>query len=391
MLSPRLTNIAAGTSIPALIASIDRKLMELANDLYNNVVFSLNNQIDSVKINDLLNYKRILRYKYCNPNYASSFTVEMIASKVALYSPYNCSCSNFNIVYNGPGSTTTTTSSSTSSTTTTTTTMTLLSPAGPYGITNTICLVCLGDTTVAGACSTAIAFPRECIPYFYSASCTPLQVGCTLYTDIGLTIPVVGDPNNYCSDGSNSYQINGSGVILSITPCPAPPVRYSHCSSFVIPKIDGTPFTVGAVTVTCTYTGDVTTYPSTWPVVGTLDVFPVGSPWLGMNWNSFSLTFNFSAPVNNINIYQAGGDLNETYKFTTNAGTVSLIGHYLNNTTISGDTIQINAFVTDGSGNSIVEVSNSVPFTTLTISGYTTPGRPTNSWGSLFAICTQIV
>jgi len=84
MLSPRLTNVAASTNIPALLTDIDLKLMELANELYNNVVFSLNNSINSVAINDLLNYKRILRYKYCNSNYASSFTVEMIASRIKL-------------------------------------------------------------------------------------------------------------------------------------------------------------------------------------------------------------------------------------------------------------------------------------------------------------------
>lgn len=84
MLSPRLTNVAASTTIVALLADIDLKLMELANDLYNNVVFSLNRQINSVAINDLLNYKRILRYKYCNVDYASPFTVEMIASRIKL-------------------------------------------------------------------------------------------------------------------------------------------------------------------------------------------------------------------------------------------------------------------------------------------------------------------
>jgi hypothetical protein len=84
MLSPRLTNVEASTTIPALLTDIDCKLTELANELYNNIVFSLNNSINSVAINDLLNYKRILTYKYSNSNYASSFTVEMIASRVKL-------------------------------------------------------------------------------------------------------------------------------------------------------------------------------------------------------------------------------------------------------------------------------------------------------------------
>ena len=84
MLTPRLTNIAACSNIPALMKDIDLKLLELANNLYNNVVFSLNNSINSVAMNDLLNYKRILRYKYCNPDYTSPFTVEMIASRIKL-------------------------------------------------------------------------------------------------------------------------------------------------------------------------------------------------------------------------------------------------------------------------------------------------------------------
>jgi hypothetical protein len=32
----------------------------------------------------LINYRRILAYKYCNPDYAAPFTVNMIASRVKL-------------------------------------------------------------------------------------------------------------------------------------------------------------------------------------------------------------------------------------------------------------------------------------------------------------------
>lgn len=82
MLSPRLTNCIECTTIPALLQDIDLKLTELAKVQYNNIVFSLNHYIPGTVIGDLLNYKRILTYKYCNPDYACKFTVKMIASRV---------------------------------------------------------------------------------------------------------------------------------------------------------------------------------------------------------------------------------------------------------------------------------------------------------------------
>jgi hypothetical protein len=84
MLSPRLTDCINCSNIPSLLSDIDCKLRELANNLYNNTVFSLNREIKGIVIADLLNYKRILTFKWCNPNYASHFTVNMIASKVKL-------------------------------------------------------------------------------------------------------------------------------------------------------------------------------------------------------------------------------------------------------------------------------------------------------------------
>lgn len=84
MLSPRLTNCVDCATIPALLTDIDCKLTDLANNQYNNIVFSLNYPVPGVVIGDLLNYKRILVYKFVNPDYCSQFTVQMIASKVKL-------------------------------------------------------------------------------------------------------------------------------------------------------------------------------------------------------------------------------------------------------------------------------------------------------------------
>lgn len=84
MLSPRLTDCVNCSSISVLLSEIDCRLTELANKEYNNIVFLLNKPVQGIVIGDLLNYKRILTYKFCNDNYASPFTVEMIASQIKL-------------------------------------------------------------------------------------------------------------------------------------------------------------------------------------------------------------------------------------------------------------------------------------------------------------------
>jgi hypothetical protein len=82
MLQPRLTNCIECASIPALLTDIDCKLTDLAKQEYNNIIFSMTNYLPGPVIGDLLNYKRILTYKYCNPDYAIRFTVSQIASRV---------------------------------------------------------------------------------------------------------------------------------------------------------------------------------------------------------------------------------------------------------------------------------------------------------------------
>ena len=84
MLLPRLTDCVNCSSVPALLTDIDCKLTDLAKNLYNNTVFLLNKKVQSETMLDLLNYKRILQYKLCNPDYASRYTVEQIASRVKL-------------------------------------------------------------------------------------------------------------------------------------------------------------------------------------------------------------------------------------------------------------------------------------------------------------------
>jgi hypothetical protein len=64
--------------------------LELAKKLYNNTIFALNQKVQTDVYFDLLNYKRIVESRMCNPDYAihgcdesiNTFTDDMIASRV---------------------------------------------------------------------------------------------------------------------------------------------------------------------------------------------------------------------------------------------------------------------------------------------------------------------
>jgi len=120
MLLPRLTNCPECASIPSLLANIDCKLNQLASALYNNTIFALNQPISAVTMLDLLNYKRILAYRICNPNYAGLYTLNMIASRVIILTG-NCKTKCGGASKQAPATTTTSTSAVPTTTTTSTT------------------------------------------------------------------------------------------------------------------------------------------------------------------------------------------------------------------------------------------------------------------------------
>ena len=136
MLSPRLTNCKECANIPDLLRKIDCKLAELGNNLYNNVVFMLNRPIAVSQISELLVYKRVLTFRYCDTHYASGcpeVSTEDIASKVIRLTagcvslcnePTVCEITTCAIIPCPNPTTTTTSTSSTSTTTTTSTTAT---------------------------------------------------------------------------------------------------------------------------------------------------------------------------------------------------------------------------------------------------------------------------
>lgn len=132
MLSPRLTSCKGSVNVPDLLRRIDCKIAELGNSLYNNVVFMLNKPVPNAEISELLVYKRVLTYKYCDTSYAQScpnVSLDDITSRVIRLTdgcvphcgePTVCEITTCPITP-VPNPTTTTTSTSSSSTTTTTT------------------------------------------------------------------------------------------------------------------------------------------------------------------------------------------------------------------------------------------------------------------------------
>lgn len=108
MIDPRLTNCNQCTTIASLLAKIDCKITEVAKMLYNNITLMLGYTIKQDMMVDLLNYKRILTYKSYNLDYASDYTIEMIASKVIILTG-NCKSNCQQSIYVPPTTTTTTT------------------------------------------------------------------------------------------------------------------------------------------------------------------------------------------------------------------------------------------------------------------------------------------
>ena len=84
MLTPRLNNCVDCTTVPVLLQNIDCRLTQLAKKQYSNTIFALNLKLPNQAIFDMLQYKRILQFKYCNADYASCYSVDQIASRVKI-------------------------------------------------------------------------------------------------------------------------------------------------------------------------------------------------------------------------------------------------------------------------------------------------------------------
>jgi hypothetical protein len=167
MLTPRLTNCQDCHKIPDLLKSIDCKLAELGNNMYNNVIFMLGRDVPAYTITQLIAYKRILTFKYCNPNYAGSVCVNDIAGKVIRLTsgcvsrcnePTVCEITTCCVTVVPNPSTTTTSTSSTSTTTSTSTSSTTTTTTSIFP-----------DCRVEGCFELVSTFELSCVMYSNSS------------------------------------------------------------------------------------------------------------------------------------------------------------------------------------------------------------------------------
>lgn len=175
MITPKLSTCTSCPGILSLIKDIDCKIMKISNNLYNNAIFMLNRPIPSEDLIDLLNYKRILTYKYCNSLYAKNYSLTSIASKVKKLT-LGETCINCDELYvktvtrtttqRGPVPTTTTSTTAPTTTTTTTaipvtTTSTTTDPGETTTTSTTPIPTTTTTTTAIGSvkCGTSTSYP----------------------------------------------------------------------------------------------------------------------------------------------------------------------------------------------------------------------------------------
>jgi hypothetical protein len=136
------------------------------------------------------------------------------------------------------------------------------------------------------------------------------------------------------------------------------------------------PETVNGVNITSVVFGNVTTFPNVYQgcTPATITV-PQNTIWVGCPscGGSFSYTYNFSQPVNNLVFKILGSDAGEVYNFLTSNGNPTLSVNASCGYTISGSQALCTFSTPNGGAACCLTISDSTDFTSLTIFG---PGNP---------------
>lgn len=151
------------------------------------------------------------------------------------------------------------------------------------------------------------------------------------------------------------------------------------CGTVVVP-----PTMINGISVTATSSGSVSTFVTAFSSCGYTT--PVNSIHLGQS-GTFSYTFHFNMPVNNliIIITAAGTNMNEVFTFNTNTGapTITINGSCF--TTVAGNVITSGFGAGTTGGGGMFTFTRPTPYSSLTITG------PGGAAGSLFALCSNSV
>jgi len=164
----------------------------------------------------------------------------------------------------------------------------------------------------------------------------------------------------------------------TITPSPTKPCL---CLSSVVP-----PTTINGVSITSSSTGSVSTYPSSFTACGNV-TSPANSKQLGET-GAFTYTMNFSEPINNLIVVLTAVNAPENFIFTTNTGdgipTITTLCTKCCTTIVDNEIIGTGGGCL-GAGGGNFTITNSVDFTSITISGNGGLG----TGGSLLSICSN--
>jgi hypothetical protein len=148
MLSIRLANCRECSAIPGLLDAINCQMAKMANNLYLNIAYMLDKPVEACKMSALLHYKRILTYRMTNEEWAESYELEDIASRVRFLT-VGCDCCS-NKSTGGFTTTTSTSSTTTTSTTVLTTTTTTTIPVTTTTTTTIKIVACDTPTSFSG-------------------------------------------------------------------------------------------------------------------------------------------------------------------------------------------------------------------------------------------------
>jgi len=178
----------------------------------------------------------------------------------------------------------------------------------------------------------------------------------------------------------------------SVTPTPTPTPLPCDCDQqTLLPAIGNSIMYSNGLTIGATGTGSVAIYTSPSCALIYCGFCAIqNSIWLGQT-GAFTYTLNFSFPVNDFKIFLVGYNIGESFTLTTNTGSntpninlcsgccVSISGNVITGSNINSD---CDGWIGLGAG--LFNINNSLPFTSLTISG------PGGGSGSVLTFCNSV-
>jgi len=191
------------------------------------------------------------------------------------------------------------------------------------------------------------------------------------YPQLNPQLNVINYTGNYLINAENQVYTDCQSC-LGTTPEP-----YGLCTSI----IDLNGGTINGNTVTVSHTGSVIPYPFTISSCTSISA-PSNSIWVGQ-FSSFTLTFSFSQPVNNLIFVIDGYDSPETFTFITNTGTPTISSPENCGTLINGNQISSSGVYFPGNRAGKFIINNTSNYTSITITG------PGGANGSAVALCAD--